>query len=222
MKEDVFGAFKDLLKEVGKVLEQNTNLDFGLSNKSEGGQQPQISKKIELSNVALADEYTERRAIFGRVKFKHAKPTYIWDSNDSFGSDLDTAMFYSEGGVEVDPEVYYNTKSHIEFTYDVDDKSDSCLKEQYNRYYGITDLTIESVDRGVFKKHVKAEDSKIYFESYTMFYDAKNDDGSTRELTYSVQLILYKNEYSKEELNRMASEYQGIIDSFEVVSFVVD
>ncbi len=226
MSNEVFGAFKELLREAGKVLEQNTSLDFGLSNKSDGesvvSQQPQVSKKVEISDVVLADEYTERRTIFGKVKFKHAKPTCIWDSNDNFGSDLDTTMFYSENGVEVDPEIYHNTKSHIEFIFDVDDKSDSSLREQYNRYYGITTLNIESVDRGVFKKHVNAEDSKMYFESYVMFYETKREDGSPLELTYSVQLILYKNECSQEQLNRMASEYQGIIDSFEVVSFVTD
>lgn len=222
MSKDVLNVLKNILKKSAEVLEQNTNLDLGLSkerNNNETDNSYETLKRVEISKVDLAASYTERGFIFGKGKFKYANPTYLWDSNDNFGSDLDTVLFYSKNGVAIEPDIYSNIKSHIQFIYDVDDKTDGDLNSQYNRFYGITNLKIEDINNGVFKKHLHAEDSNVYFESYVMEYASKSSDGSILNLTYSIQLILYKNEYSLEELNRLASEYHGIIDTFEVVSF---
>lgn len=84
MSNDIFGAFKDLLKESAKVLEQNTSLDFGLTNKN-GDSYSSVNvqdKNIVISDLIANDFYNE--IIRGRkVRFKLANPTLFRVDTDT-------------------------------------------------------------------------------------------------------------------------------------------
>ena len=92
--------------------------------------------------------------------------------------------------------------------------SESNLKSTYQRWYGI-DIEVNSIEKGIYKRHIKGESSNIYYEAYCFDYEG-DFEGEKSDVYYKIELIIYKNDYTKDEINKLISEYNTIIDSFKL------
>ncbi len=94
MSNDIFGAFKDLLKKSAKVLEQNTSLDFGLTNKN-GDSYSSVNvqdKNIVISDLIANDFYNEIIIRGRKVRFKLANPTLFRVDTDTGAAEADASL----------------------------------------------------------------------------------------------------------------------------------
>lgn len=184
---------------------ENTNTNDGTSN-----------NETNEEKVTLASEYTMLEIFGADVKFKLANPTYLWDSQDNFGAgEIDTVFIPSKDGKEVGN--YYdieNTSGVIFMTSDDVIDSESNIKNNYKSWYNL-DVTIEDLNNQLFERHIKGEDSKVYFESYCFQYEGVYDGEDIGTIYYSIQLVLYKEDYTQEQINKIKAEYHAIIDTFE-------
>jgi len=171
----------------------------------------------ENKEITENSKYTELEIFGAKVKFKLANPTYLWNSNDDFGAgEVDTVFIPSKNGEPVEDYFYVDNISGIMFqTSDDVLESTSSLKKIYKNAYGM-DLTVEQLEDDIFEKHLKGETSKIYFESYCFKYEGFSDEDPS-EVYYAIELMLYKNDYTQEEINKIIEEYHLIIDTFEFV-----
>lgn len=169
-------------------------------------------------NVVAADEYTELEIFGANVKFKLANPTYLWNCEDNFGAgEIDTVFIPSKNGEAV--EDYYDAEniSGVHFiTTDDGVSSESSLKSTYKRWYGV-DLTVEDMEEDLYTRHLKGESSEVYFESYSFEYEGVYDGEDLGTIYYSIQLVIYKDDYTQEEIDKVIAEYHTIIDTLEFV-----
>lgn len=168
------------------------------------------------SDANVAKEYTELEIIGATARFKKQDPTNYWDCEDNFGAgEIDTVYIPSEGGKEV-PNYYdqENTSGIIFQTSDDVVSSESYIKTIYKRWDNI-DVKVENINKGIFKKHITGESSELYYESYSFSYEGEYD-GEKFDVYYKIELRIYKNDYTKEEQSKLISEYNTIIDTFEI------
>ena len=157
-----------------------------------------------------SQSYTEIEALFGRrIRFKTYEPTYFWDSDDDFGSDIDTVFIVSKGGKKVENYHDIESLSAIIFEYDSRffDEQDE-VKERLKGLFDIENLQIEELDSSIFKRHIKGETSEIYVEVYCLEYEG---------IYYAIELDLYKNDYSVLERDNIIEEYHNIINTLEII-----
>ena len=176
-----------------------------------------INSTIE-ENVVAADDYTRLEILGANVKFKLANPTYLWNCEDNFHSlEIDTVFIISKNGQAV--EDYYNAESISGISFLITDDtvlSESSLKKEYKTKYGV-DITVEDMEHDLYKRHLKGESSKLYFESYAFEYEGVFEEEESGTIYYSIQLIIHKDDYTKEEIDRVIKEYHIIIDTFEFI-----
>lgn len=170
------------------------------------------------SSVTPAADYTELEIFGAKVKFKLADPTYLWNCEDSFGAgEVDTVFIPSKNGVEV--ENYYDAEHISGVTFQTsDDSVDSAtsLKNSFKKSTGI-DLTVEDIKHDIYTRHLKGENSEVYFESYAFKYDGNYEGEELGDIYYSIRLWMYKDDYTKEEINKVIAEYHTMIDTLEFV-----
>jgi hypothetical protein len=174
------------------------------------------NEKEEIKDVNIAKEYTELE-LLGRVaKFKLQNPTNYWNCEDDFGAgEIDAVYIPSKNGVEVPN--YYEKENISGVIFQTSDDvltSESNLKSTYQRWYGI-DIEVNSIEKGIYKRHIKGESSSIYYEAYCFDYEG-DFEGEKSDVYYKIELIIYKNDYTKDEINKLISEYNTIIDSFKL------
>lgn len=175
------------------------------------------SNKDEISDVNIAKDYTELEILGATVKFKKQEPTNYWDSQDNFGAgEIDTVYIPSQKGVEV-PNYYEqeNTSGIIFQTSDDIITSKNSLINTYKTWDNI-DIEVEDIEKGIFKRHINGESSKLYFESYCFTYEG-DLEGEKFDANYKIELRIYKDDYSTEQIDKLISEYHTIIDTFEII-----
>ena len=64
------------------------------------------------------------------------------------------------------------------------------------------------MQNNIFSRHIKGETSNFYLEIYCMKY---------KEHKHVLELNIYKDSYTKDEIDNIVSEYHKIIDTFEIV-----
>ena len=73
------------------------------------------------------------------------------------------------------------------------------------------------MEHDLYTRHLKGENSKVYFESYAFKYEGNYEGESLGDIYYSVRLWIYKDDYTEEEINNVIAEYHTIIDTLEFV-----
>ena len=161
-------------------------------------------------NENISDSYTTiESSAFNKIRFKTHNPTFFWNSEDDFGSDIDTTFVVSKGGEPV--ENYYDIEELSVMVFGYDNRhfsSSDTVKKLYKYWYGITELQINYLENNIFSKHIKGETDKIYVETYCMIYN---------DIPYAVVLRVYKKDYTQNELKRIISEFHTIINTLEIL-----
>lgn len=173
------------------------------------------------SNVTIneANTYTGLEIYGANIKFKMANPTYFWDCDYDFGAaEISTVFIVSQNGEVVKNYLDIEDMSMITFeeTKDIG-LSEQSIKRQYKKWHNV-DVTVENLEHELYKKHIKGENSETYFETYAFKYDGIfEDDFVIEDIYYSISLLIRKDNYTKEELNKIIEEYHLIIDTLEFV-----
>lgn len=169
------------------------------------------------SGIIPADDYVELEIVGANVIFKYANPTYFWNTEDSFGAgEIDFVLIPSLNGEPI--ENYYEQERVSGVFFQTSDNlvmSDEDLKNEYISRYGV-ELQIENITHNIFKKHLKGETSEVYLESCCLSYDS-NFDGEISSVYYAIELLIYKNDYTEEEMNKLIDEYHIIINTFNFI-----
>lgn len=168
-------------------------------------------EKQHITDAIISEDYTEIDAVLldKKIKFKTHNPTNFWDSEDDFGSDIDTVFIVSKNGEPI--EDYYAIENISGIIFEYDSRffdSHSSVKKMLNNWYGVTNLEITDLENNIFSRHIKGETDDFYLEVYCMKYDGKS---------YIIELDVYKDDYSVEELEYIISEYNTIIETLEVL-----
>jgi len=188
----------------------------GCNKKEDNKKEIEENKMEEKSDVKIDKEYTELEILGAVAKFKKQEPTNYWDSEDNFGAlEIDTVYIPSENGVEVSNYYEHENVAGIIFesSGDVINNKTSVINT-YKKWYGI-DIQIEDIEKGIYKRHIKGESSEIYLEAYCFTYE-RDLEGEKSVGYYKIELILYKDDYSAEQMDKLISEYQTIIDTLEI------
>lgn len=212
MSNDIFGAFKDLLKESAKVLEQNTSLDFGLTNKTSNSSVVSQNNNIVVSELEASDTYTDVRILGRKARFKQANSTLFKLDTDTGSFEVDAALIPIKAKGNLWEK---GSQSHVSFS-NGGGISDDEIRSRHKMWYKIDGIMFENINNSSFTKHYKYEDRKLYCEGFCMYYEV-NFDGVIRQQPYEIYLILYKDEYPIEELNKLVSEFNLVIDTFELL-----
>ena len=175
------------------------------------------NEKEAIKDVNIAKEYTTIELLGKNAKFKVQSPTNYWNCEDDFGAgEIDAVYIPSKNGVEVPN--YYEKENISGVIFQISDDvltSESNLKSTYKRWYGI-DIEVTNIEKGIYQKHIKGQSSSIYYEAYCFDYEG-DFDGEKSDVYYKIELIIYKDDYSSNEINKLISEYNTIIDSFELM-----
>lgn len=179
-------------------------LTTGCINKQTSNGEEQNTQNAEVSN-----NYAEIDALFDKkIRFKTHNPTNFWDSEDDFGSDIDTVFIVSKNGEPVEDYYAIENLSGIIFEYDSRlFDSHSSVKEKISNWHGVKNPEITDLENSIFSRHIKGENENFYLEIYCMKYDG---------IYYAIELNVYKDDYSEEELANIISEYNTIIKTLEV------
>ena len=172
--------------------------------------------KEENNDFKVSEEYTELELFGATAKFKKQDPTNYWDCEDNFGAaEIDTVYIPTKNGKEV-PNYYdqENTSGIIFQTSDDLIADKSRLKNSYKTWDEI-DVEVKDIDDDLFKRHIKGQSSKLYFESYCFKY-VGDFEGSNFDVYYKIELRIYKDDFTKEEQEKLISEYHTIINSFKL------
>lgn len=163
-----------------------------------------------ITNENISDNYTTIDSLFlGKVKFKTNNPTFFWNSNDDFASDIDTVFIVSKNGVPIENYYEIENLSGIIFEYDYRFfESHDSVKKRINSWHGITNLQITDLENSIFSRYIKGETNEFYLEIYCM----KHND-----IYYAIELNIYKNNYTQNEIDNIISEYHTIINTFEIL-----
>lgn len=213
MSNDVFGTFKELLKESAKVLEQNTSLDFGLTNKNSNSSVSVQDKNVVITELNASDSYNEIRIRGRKVKFKLANPTLFRIDTDTGAFEVDASLIPIKARGNLWEK---GSQSHISFS-NGGGISDEEIRDHHKMWYKIDGLAFDTINNGPFTKHYKYEDTQLYCEGFCMYYDANFDGEIERNAPYELYFILYKDEYPMEEINKLVSEFHLVIDTFELL-----
>ncbi len=164
------------------------------------------------NNESISEDYTiiDTLMVMGRkIKFKTHTSTYFWNSNDNFGAgEIDTVFFVSKNGLPI--QNYYEIEKISGIIFQNDSRffnSQDSVKKLFVEWHGITDLQIEELKDNIFSRHIKGETDELYVEIYCMKYN---------NIYYAIELDVYKNNYSKEEIDNIISEYYTIINTLEI------
>lgn len=163
-------------------------------------------------DIISNDSYMELDILYGlhRIKFKINNPTNFWNSEDDFGAgEIDTVFVVSENGMPV--EDYFDIEDLSIVVFEIDDRyfeSKESIKSRIGEWYNISNVEVEELSSGVFKRHIKGENSSFYYEVYCLEYEGDR---------YVIELNIYKNNYTSSEINNIIEEYHGIINSLEFI-----
>ena len=190
----------------------NTLINNGISSfkQSINNNMYQQLTNSSITNQNIADNFTTiNSAQLEKIRFKTYNPTYFWNSNDDFGSDIDTVFIVSKNGVSVNNYYEITNLSGIIFEYDSRYfGSHDSVKKRINELYGISNLQIKDFENNILSRHIKGETNEFYLEIYCI----KHND-----VYYAIELNVYKNNYTKNELNFIISEYHTIINTLEIL-----
>ena len=174
-----------------------------------------IEENKPYTSIVESKEYTEMDIYQTKIRYKLAESTSLWDCDYNFGAlEIDTILMPSKNGQPIDK--YYDIEniSGIHFqTGDDAIKSEDSLKFKYKNWYNIYNLKVENIEKGPFVKYIKGETKEIYMESYALKY--KDENG--KDTYYDITLVLYKNDYDKELINKVIDEYHLIINTLELI-----
>ena len=180
-----------------------------------------LNTNDKTDSFVSSNQYTILDILGAKIKFKQGNPTNLWNCECSFGAgEIDTVFIISKNGVEMD-EYDDDTSGVIFQTSDISVASESSLKNSYKKYYGL-DIIVEKTNVGPFKRHVQGENSKYYFESYSLKYDGYfNDidpiDDEPSDVYYSIELFIYKDNYDSKMIKNVIDEYHNIINTLEFI-----
>lgn len=213
MSNDVFGVFKELLKESAKVLEQNTDLDFGLTNKDSNSNVGGTDNIVVISELSASDSFNEVIIRGRKVRFKLANPTLFRVDTDTGAFEVDVALIPigTKGNLWEK-----GLQSHVSFS-NGGGISDDEIKSRHKMWNKIDGILFDTINNGPFTKHYKYEDSQLYCEGFCMYYDANFDGEIERNAPYEIYFTLYKDEYLMEEINKLVSEFHLVINTFELL-----
>lgn len=213
MSNDVFGVFKELLKESAKVLEQNTDLDFGLTNKDSNSNVGGTDNIVVISELSASDSFNEVIIRGRKVRFKLANPTLFRVDTDTGAFEVDVALI----PIETKGNLWEKgSQSHVSFS-NGGGISDDEIKSRHKMWNKIDGILFDTINNGPFTKHYKYEDSQLYCEGFCMYYDANFDGEIEKNAPYEIYFILYKDEYPMEEINKLVSEFHLVINTFELL-----
>lgn len=208
MKKKVFLSLLYGVLVLGIATGCGNNKNINQDNQSDANENINQDNQAT-TNENISENYTTIDSILlGKVKFKTHNPTYFWDSGEDFGSDIDTVFIVSENGVPV--EGYYEIENLSGIIFEYDDRffeSHDSVKKRLNNWYGISNLQITDLENNTFSRHIKGETNKLYLEAYCMEYN---------DIYYVIELNIYKNDYTQQEIDNIISEYHTIINTFEV------
>ena len=191
----------------------------GSSIKEKNNDTKKESNDVTNEIVVASTEYTELEIFGAKLKFKLANPTYLWNSEDDFGAgEVDTVFIPSENGEKV--EDYFeavNTSGVIFEVSDYTTRSETAIKKDLKEWYNL-DAIVENINHNLYQKHIQGENSKLYYESYLFSYKGKYDGESIGDIDYKIQLQIYKNDYTKEEIDKVVKEFHIMIDTLEIIN----
>lgn len=170
-----------------------------------------IVKNFE-PNIITGNSYVELdiRGAKYRVKFKLSDPTNFWNSGDDFGAmEVDTVFIVSKNGEPI--EDYNDIEELSGIIFMVEDRyfeSVESIQSRISEWYDLSDVEVEDLSSSIFKRHIKGENSSFYYETYCLEYEGDR---------YTIELNVYKNNYSADEIKNIIEEYHGIISSLEFV-----
>ena len=105
------------------------------------------------TSIVASEDYTTQNIYNKTLKYKKANPTSLWDCDDNFGAgEIDTVLIPSKDGNPV--EKYYDMANISGIYFQTGDdaiKSDDALKARYQRWYGISNLKIENIEKNTGK-----------------------------------------------------------------------
>lgn len=135
------------------------------------------------------------------VRFKMTKDTTFWNTEDDYGAgEIDTIFVMEE---DVSKDNYDYTDSYILFG----------LAENrlFNKgsYNGIP-VEVTQIEDDTYSHHIQGETNNEYLECYFVKEDVI-------EYGYEILLILEKNKFTEEQIERAKQDFKCIIDTFEVV-----
>lgn len=173
-------------------------------------------KEEQNTDIVQNSEYTELEIFGATAYFKQHNPTNYWDCDDDFGAgEINTVFIPSENGVIV--ENYYD-KEKISgiFFYETENiiSDKETIIAKHKRWYGV-DVTVQNIDKNLFKKYIKGESQNVYLESYNFQYEG-DYDGEKFDVYYTIELLIYKKDYTEEQIDKLISEYNTIIDTFKL------
>lgn len=206
MNNDGFNFLKKVIKKSVELLEEtsanNLNNTMNATNK-ENIQ----SNNITIVNVEANDEYTNLNIFGGKARFKLAKNSFFNMNTNTGAAEIDATLNPINSNDSI--------KTHIGFNND-GETNEEIIKNNYKNWYNINNIMFEDINKGPFTRYFKVDNQNHYCESYYMYYDA-NLDGQVRKTYYNIYLILYKNEFSTEDINKIVSEFHLVIDTLELL-----
>lgn len=187
--------------------------DLDLKKEHENNKNNQDTKKDV--DMIPSDKYSELDLWNFKFKFKMAKNTNLWNCNDNFGAmEVDTVYMVSENGVPIPN--YYDVDKTSGVIFQIGDfviDEESEIRNKLSRWYNISNAKIEDVNDSIYSRYIKGESSNVYYESYGLIITLPDES----KIYYSIELVLYKNNYSKDMINKIIQEYHIIIDSLKII-----
>lgn len=135
------------------------------------------------------------------VRFKMTKDTTFWNTEDNYGAaEIDTIFVMEE---EVTKDNYDYADSYIYFA-----TPETRIFEK--GYYNGIPVEMTEIEHELYSHHVTGETSNEYFECYIIREDVV-------EYGYEIVLLLEKNQFTEEQIERAKQDFKCIIDTFEFV-----
>lgn len=207
MNNNTFNILKNIVKKSAELLEQTENIDMKLNN-NEPTNQSSSTNNVTITSLEESSEYTNIRILGRKARFKLAKETSFKLETQTGAMELDATL----DSLYLDDPIFAGC---VSFSNSCDITDDS-IKERFKNWLKVSNINIENINKGPFIKHLKVETSDTYCENYCMMYDT-NFDGKIEQAPYEIYIIIPKNKYSIEQINKMVSEFHLVIDSFELL-----